>query len=176
MKQGYSLALRLCHWITAIFVAMQFLLALLNALVYTTRPFAAEAIIQAHLSIGALVLMLTLLRLHVKSRSPVPRRSARAALRHAAATVQTLLYAGLIAIPLSGYLRLAALDFEITLFGVLTLPSLGLAPELAAFSARCHTGLTIGFFLLLTIHVSAAVTHKFLDGQPVLRNMHLKKF
>lgn len=175
MTQEYSLPLRLCHWITALLVALQFAFALVNALVYTTQPALAEALVQAHLSTGAVVLVLTLLRVRLRALSPIPPRPAHAHLRRGAAIVHALIYVCLIALPLSGYVRLAALDFEVFIFGSFALPSLGLLPRLAVAAAWCHTGMAVCLLFLLIFHISAAFGHRLFDGQPILQRMHLKR-
>ncbi|MEM9043466.1 MAG: cytochrome b/b6 domain-containing protein [Pseudomonadota bacterium] len=121
----HGLALRLVHWSTAGLVLIQFTLAAINFLVYEPRPVMAEWAVQAHISFGTAILALTLSRLALRLLLPgqlaPPLRSGKTYL---AMSVHLLLYGCLITLPLLGYIRLAALGFEPSVFGLFNLPAL----------------------------------------------------
>ena len=168
----YPLPLRLLHAVTAVLVAVQVGLAAVNAAVYEGDPVLAEAVVQAHLSLGALVFALTLLRLALRLSGAVPPPAAMTpAARRAARLLQAALYALLILLPVSGYLKLAALGFQVVLFGLLPLPPLPFDPAVAAAARALHAGAAVLLGLLLVGHVGAAVLHARLFGQPVLARM-----
>ena len=171
---AYPRRLRLLHWTTALLVAAQAGLALTNALVYERRPVLAETVVQAHLSIGVVIFALTLLRLAVRATTVCPALPDDMAppMRFAAHAVHAALYVLLLILPLSGYVKLAALGFEITVFGLMPLPALPVGPDLAALARSTHTGAAIALGILLTGHIGAAVFHKLLMGTPVLRRMY----
>ena len=175
---AYPRPLRLLHWTTALLVAAQAGLALANALVYERRPILAETVVQAHLSLGVLIFALTLLRLAVRATKACPALPDDMAppMRFAAHAVHATLYVLLLVLPVSGYVKLAALGFEIIVFGLLPLPALAVDPDLAALARSIHTGAAIALGVLLTGHIGAAVFHKVLIGGPVLQRMYPPRY
>lgn len=148
-------------------------LAAVNAAVYEGRPVLAEAVVQVHLSLGAVILALTLLRLAWRVSAdlpPCPTGMSRAA-RSATRLVHAALYLLLLVLPLSGYVKLAALGFQILLFGSLPLPALPFDPELAAAARILHAAAAALLGLLLLGHAGAALWHERLFGTPVLDRM-----
>ena len=128
--------------------------------------------VQTHLSLGALIFALTLVRLALRLSIATPPPAATSpAPRKAALAVQAALYVLLLLLPLTGYLKLAALGFQIVLFGVLALPALPFDPGLAAAARTLHAGAAALLGLLLLGHVGAALLHARLFGQPVLDRM-----
>lgn len=171
----YPTGLRLIHWGTALLVAAQFALALTNALVYESRPRTAEAVVQAHLSIGALVFAATVVRLVWRLAVVAPKSPSKATpvTRLAAHIVHVALYALLLALPVTGYVKLAALGFDITVFGVVTLPPLTVDVGLSGLARSAHTAGAALLSILLAGHVAAALFHTRLFGTPVLQRMWL---
>ena len=151
----------------------QVVLAAVNALVYEGHPVLAEAAVQAHLSFGATILVLTVLRFVCRLSLGVPALpdDMPPAARRAAQSVHAALYLLLLALPLSGYVKLAALGYEIVLFGILALPPLPFDPALATAARDLHTTAAVCLGILLTGHIAAALLHRRLFGQPVLQRM-----
>ncbi|MEM8795260.1 MAG: cytochrome b/b6 domain-containing protein [Pseudomonadota bacterium] len=174
MTDRYSLALRVIHWVTVFVVTGQVLLAGLNALLYEPRPILAEALVQAHLSMGFVVFILTCVRLAVRWQSPAPPPSTLVSLRFGAAIVHSLLYIILLLMPVTGYVRLAALGFEIPLFGLFSLPALAFDPALANLVAMVHSALALGLAGLVALHILAALFHRRLDGVGVMPHMAVR--
>lgn len=176
MTESYSLGFRVVHWLTAFLVLVQVTLAVLNIVFYEPRPVFAEWLVQAHISVGALILTLTLFRLGLRLAERVPAGSSNRGVRLASTGVHVLLYACLISLPISGYLRLAALGFEIRLFGAFTVPALDLNVTLARHAATLHQSTALLLGILLIMHISAAVFHRRLDGVSVLNRMVIRVF
>lgn len=160
MRAEYGLALRMIHWSTAALVAMGAVLALLNALLYEPRPILAEALVQGHIAVGVMVLLLTLLRMVLRVMRSVPLPPGGPVRRRVARLVHASLYAVLIVIPVSGYVKLAALGFQINVLGVLPLPALPLNVPLAFWAERCHTVAAAALGALLVLHIAGAVSHR----------------
>ena len=154
-------------------VLAQVALAAVNALVYEGHPVLAEAAVQAHLSFGAAILMLTVLRFVCRLSLGVPALpdDMPPAACRAAQAVHAALYLLLLALPLSGYVKLAALGYEILLFGVLALPPLPFDPVLATAARDLHAAAAVLLGILLTGHITAALLHRRLFGQPVFQRM-----
>jgi len=170
--------LQALHLVTALLVLAQVVLAAVNALVYEGNPVLAEAAVQAHLSFGATILVLTVLRFVCRLSLGVPALpdDMPPAARRAAQAVHASLYLLLLALPLSGYVKLAALGYEVVLFGVLALPVLPFDPALASAARDLHAAAAVLLGILLTGHIAAAVFHRRVFGQPVLRRMFPRMF
>jgi len=164
----YSLILRWIHWTTTLLVLIQVSLAISNIVLYEPRPILAEWLVQTHISIGSVILLLTVLRIIARAQSPCPPRSKKKGLRVAAGVVHGLLYLCLLALPLTGYLKLAALEFTVTLFNAITLPTLPLNISLASSANAAHDAIAIVLGGLILIHIGAALLHPRFDGQSVL--------
>ncbi len=169
----YTLPLRLIHWLTAVLVAVQVGCAALNATVYEFWPGVAEAAIRTHLSLGVVILAVVVVRAALRLATPTPALPADmpAWARAAALATHLGLYAVLIALPVSGYLKLAAFGAAIPVFGVVTLPPLPFNPDLGDAARLCHDVAAIVLGALLVAHIGAAVFHRRLFGSPVLNRM-----
>lgn len=169
----YPRPLRLLHWLIAGLIASQIGLAAVNAAVYEPYPVLAEAAVQAHLSLGVLIAVLVVARLGVRvglGVPPPPDGMARPA-RWAAGGVHAALYALSILLPLSGYVKLAALGFEIRPFGLIVLPAMEVNVALAGLARAVHRGGALALGGLIGLHVAAALFHIRLFGAPVLYRM-----
>lgn len=175
LRPRYALGLRVVHWLTAAFVVVQLATAALNAVVYEGRPLIAETAVQIHISIGAAILVLTVLRVALRLHYGAPRMPGTPPrwIRLCAGAVHGLLYLSLIAFGVTGYLKLALLGFEIRLFGLVALPALPLAPDWALGFASAHRAAAILAGLVLSVHIVAAIGHRRLFGTPVLHRMGL---
>ena len=83
-----------------------------------------------------------------------------------------LLYALMIAVPLSGWLMSSAKGFQTVWFGVLPIPDLiGKDRELGKQLATVHALLNYSMLVLVATHIAAALKHHFIDRDSVLRRM-----
>jgi cytochrome b561 len=92
--------------------------------------------------------------------------------RRAAATTHVLLYALMLAIPLSGWLYSSATGVSVVYLGVLPLPDL--VPKgkaLAAILKVLHVTLNYTLLALVILHAGAALKHHFVDRDGVLARM-----
>ena len=93
--------------------------------------------------------------------------------RHLAHATHLALYAVLIALPVSGWLKLAALGYPVRAFGLMPLPVLDFMPDVARRARTAHELLAMVLGGLLALHIAAAVFHKRLTGTAVLSRMGL---
>lgn len=151
--------MRFLHWLTVALVVVQVAFAGLNLWLYEQRPILAEGLVQAHVSLGAVLLAVTLVRIAVRR---FRRRAGSSASDRptVAGAVQFCLYLCLLVLPVSGYIRLAALGFQIELFGVVPLPNMPSEPELAIRAAATHDTVVIIFMGAMLAHVSGALIHR----------------
>lgn len=171
----YALPIRLLHWLTVILVAWLFALAIGNRFLSEALPDLGETFVQVHINLGFLVLLATLVRLVVKIGVPAPGSSWQTGKWPPvlARTVHGLLYAGLLTIPVAGYVKLAALGYEIRLFGMIALPGLSFDPSLARYAREVHANAAWCLGLLILLHGAAALFHRRIDGTSVLHRMAL---
>ena len=151
-------------------VFVQLALAGLNAWLYEPRPVLAELLIQGHLSCGAVLFTLTIARIAVRTFGYIrlPSVSHWPAI---AGAVQVSLYICLLMLPISGYIRLAALGFSIELFGLFPLPYMSLDPDLALRAAGAHKAIAIVLMAAILTHVSGALLHRRLTGEGIMHRI-----
>ena len=127
-----------------------------------------------HKWLGITVLLLVAIRLawrltHVPPALPA---SVAAWQRRASVLVHGLLYALMLAIPLSGWLMSSAKGFQTVWFGVLPLPDLvGKDKALGDLLAEVHETLNFTLLALVAVHVAAALQHHFIERRPFLQRM-----
>ena len=120
------------------------------------------------------VFLLVLVRLawRVTHRPPpLPEHMPRV-MQLAAHAGHVLLYALMIAIPLSGWLMSSAKGFQTVWFGVLPIPDLlDKNRELGDLLQTVHLSLNLFFVVVLIGHIGAALKHHFIDRDDVLTRM-----
>jgi cytochrome b561 len=120
---------------------------------------------------GVTVFLLVLVRLawRVTHRPPpLPEHMPRV-MQFAAHAGHVLLYALMIAIPLSGWLMSSAKGFQTVWFGVLPIPDLlEKNQELGNLLQTVHLSLNLLFVVVLIGHIGAALKHHFIDRDDVL--------
>ena len=123
---------------------------------------------------GVTVFLLVLVRLawRVTHRPPpLPEHMPRV-MQLAAHAGHVLLYALMIAIPLSGWLMSSAKGFQTVWFGVLPIPDLlGKDKELGDLLQTIHMVLNLTFVAVIAGHIGAALKHHFIDKDDILTRM-----
>lgn len=162
---------RLLHWTMAVLIlAMLFI----GAGMVSTVSDKHSLLLALHRPLGIAILLLAVLRLAVRLRhSPPPlppdlpawqRRAARAS--------HWLLYGAMIAMPLVGWAMLSARGDPVVLGGALHLPPIVPRDAIsAAFLREAHAWLAYGFFLLILLHVAAALYHGLVRRDGVFASM-----
>ena len=85
-----------------------------------------------------------------------------------------VLYALMLAIPLSGWLMSSAKGFQTVWFGVLPIPDLlGKNKELGDLLQTVHMSLNLLFVAVIAGHIGAALKHHFIDKDDILTRMLL---
>ncbi len=83
-----------------------------------------------------------------------------------------LLYALMLAIPLSGWLMSSAKGFQTVWFGLLPIPDLlDKNKELGNLLAQVHSALNFLFIAVLVSHIGAALKHHIIDKDDILTRM-----
>ncbi|MEW6707584.1 MAG: cytochrome b [Pseudomonadota bacterium] len=174
MLQRYDRIAQALHWgIGALLLAQLVFGFLLDGLAPRGTP-ARGLVINLHKSIGLVLLALVATRLAWRLRHP-PRPWARdmpAWQQRAATWGHRLLYAGMLALPIAGYVASNFSRHGVRWFGLVLLPPWG--PDLPAvyrFFNGLHVALALGFALLVAGHVAMALWHRRMqrNASPELR-------
>lgn len=163
---------KLLHWLVVLLVIAQFALA--SAAEDLPLGMAKLALLARHKSVGLTILALALLRLAWRAGQPVPDlpQSMPRWQRGLAHGTHHLLYALLLAMPLSGWLMSSAKNFPVSWFGLVQLPDLIGASEAAYdFLHEAHEVMAGLLFATALLHLAGALKHHFVDRDDVLKRM-----
>jgi len=170
----YSTTAIALHWLVALLIFSAFPLGLYMV----GLPLSPDKLklYSYHKWIGVTVFLLVAIRLawRAKHTPPALPDGIAAWQRRASAMAHGLLYALMVAIPLSGWLMSSAKGFQTVWFGVLPLPDLiEKNRELGELLAGVHKALNFTLLALVILHVGAALKHHFIERQPFLLRMGL---
>lgn len=161
------------HWLVVALVLMLAIVGLnLDGLPKTPKYFW---VFTMHKSIGITVLALVLLRIgwRLYAGAPVPVAGTPPWQARIAATTHVLLYALLLAMPLSGWLYDSASGLRpFRWFGMVAVPKLAAPGKALADNARdAHEWLFWVLVALVVLHVAAALHHHLFRSDPTLSRM-----
>ncbi len=173
MTAKYSRVAIILHWLIAVLVIANFVLA---SMAEDLPREARGALMSPHKAIGISILVFSVLRLFWRlGHKPPPLPDAIPAWQAAAGRfIHILFYFLIIAVPFSGWLMASAhpqappIDF----FGLFdaSLP-IGKDDGLASIGHDAHGILTKLLFILITLHILAALKHQFADRLPFIERM-----
>lgn len=171
----YSLAARRLHWIVAAFVICQLPLGLYMVARGQATNFDATtgSLYSLHKLLGFILLWLVVLRVLVRLRrgAPPPVATLTSFERIASLTVHYALYALLLVVPVLGWAGISAYP-ALDIFGLFNLPAI-LSPD-EPFANRIfgvHGLLALLLGLLALLHIAAALRHRFIKQDGVMRRM-----
>lgn len=169
----YDLTTRRLHWVNAVLALVTILLAL--CLLDAPRHGEARGwLLTLHGSCGITILALMLFWAgwRLRHRAPPLRPALRRAEALLARATQIAIFLLFIAMPVTGYLSLAAAGKPMSLFGLITIPPLIVeSGRLAQAAYALHL---LGEFLiygLVALHIGAALMHGFYRRDGILERM-----
>ncbi|MFN3594607.1 MAG: cytochrome b [Thiobacillaceae bacterium] len=172
MSSAYTRTAIALHWLVAVLI----LAALPLGLTMTEMPLSPQKLkfYAWHKWLGVTVFLLVVLRLAWRAtHQPPPLPASLPAWQRSAANVtHWLMYALMLAIPLSGWLMSSAKGFQTVYLGLIPIPDLLAKDE--ALGNRLDTGHTVlaySLVVLLVVHVAAAFKHHWVDRDDVLTRM-----
>ena len=173
MTETYSASLRTLHWLMAAFIFAAIGLGVWS--LYLPRGDALRmALLNLHKSCGITVLALVVLRVGARLASGSPAyRPPIGRLNHlAASTAHGLIYVLMFAMPISGYVHSMAGGHGFHWFGLFAVPNV-VPPSkpLDEGAGGAHYLFAWAIGALLTVHVLAALWHRFLRHDGVLARM-----
>lgn len=172
-RNRYSMVSLVFHWGIALMVLAQVLL--ITAHEATEGQAISREFTAVHKALGLTILVLTLARIGWRVMNPaLPLPPGTPGWqRIAARTTHVLFYVLMIGLPLGGWAASSAAGRDIDFFGLFNWPLLPLpqSRELAGSFMDAHRAGVKLLYLLLALHVLAALKHHFLDRDNVLHRM-----
>jgi cytochrome b561 len=171
--QGYSAVARTFHWVTAALVLTMLPIGIAMA-TFDLGAAVEDPLYHIHRSIGAVVLVITAARLVYRLLNPAPPLPADmpALQQFAALATHWGLYALLIVQPIVGWIATSAYRAPVLFFWMFELPPIW--PENRPFSEAMfvvHRSLGILIAVLVCVHIAAALYHRFILKDGVLKRM-----
>ncbi|MEM7416519.1 MAG: cytochrome b/b6 domain-containing protein [Gemmatimonadota bacterium] len=169
---GYDTGARLFHWVVAILVVAQ----IPTGVAMTSEPLErwADPLFIFHKGAGSLLLGVLVARIVWRlghRPPPFPDYMPRLEQRIAGAT-HLAIYALLLVMAGSGYIRTVGDGFPIEALDALGIPPLiPLMPGLARVMIVVHQFAALALVAVVAVHVSAVLRHRLIDGAPILARM-----
>ena len=161
---------RLLHWTMAVLILAMLFIGVGMVASVTLRP----ALIDLHRPLGALILVLAVIRLANRWRSPPPPLPADMPRLQvlAAKASHWVLYGLMFAMPLLGWTMLSAGGYPVQMVGALQLPALvPHDPTLYAWLRSAHGLLGYTLFAVILLHLAAALYHAWVRRDGVFEAM-----
>jgi cytochrome b561 len=171
-SERYTATAIALHWLVAALIVGAFVIGLI-AVDLAVSPQKLK-LYSWHKWIGVSIALLALVRIGWRLRHPAPALPSGMARweQHVATGTHLLLYALLLAIPVTGWLMSSASGFPVVYFGVLPLPDLVAKDKALADALKLvHYALNKTLLVLVVLHIAAALKHHVLDRDDVLTRM-----
>lgn len=171
-SQRWSATAKALHWIVAIGILVQLPLGV-AADEWPLSPRKLELFV-LHKSIGLALLALVLVRVAWRASHAAPPLPEAMSVgeRRAAHASHAMLYALMLAMPLSGWIASSAANVPFRMFWTVPVPAIAAADDALADSAGAvHEILAIVLGVAIAVHVAAALWHHFVRRDDVLRRM-----
>ena len=168
----YDIVARLAHWLIVGLIVTQFAIAwTMPDIGRGTMPID---LIAWHLSVGAAILFVALVRLawRLTHRAPPPPRDLSPLFQMVSRVTHFLLYALLIVLPLMGWANASARGWSVRLFGAVPLPSLvAKGSPFGRQMGDIHGTTAIIFLVVIGLHVAGALYHAIILRDRTLQRM-----
>lgn len=166
----YSAPAKFFHWLTVLLLVIQYSIGWLMPDVHRdTQP---TGLISWHLSIGALIVLLVLVRLLWRWTNDTPPEMQSPLLNWIARATHRLLYLLLIAFPFMGWANASSRGWPVSLFGAVPLPSLlSKGSQLGHTLGDMHQLFVWVLIAVVTLHMAGALYHHFIVKDDTLRRM-----
>lgn len=159
------------HWLIVLLLAAQY--AVGSIMPHIGRDTSNEGWVSWHLSVGAAILFVIVLRFLWRLAHPVPLSSDLPALEMALARITHIsLYALVFVMTLLGWAAANSRGWTVLLFGAVPLPAL--APKGSAWGHQAgdlHNILVYVLLALIVVHVIGALYHHFVRRDQIMRRM-----
>ena len=172
MPSRYGYVAMLLHWLVAALIFATFAIGVVMVDIPGLTP-AKLRYFSWHKWLGVTVLGLAALRLLWRWWRGVPPAIAMPRWQQRAASfAHALLYLLMLAVPLSGYFYSLAAGVPVVYFGIWPLPVLVEAdPVLKPVLKQIHLALVYTLFVMVMVHLLAAIKHQLIDRDGLLKRM-----
>ncbi len=159
------------HWLVFALVAAQMLIGWFMPDIRRNTP--QEGLVDWHLSVGAALMLVVIIRLVWRVMHPTPLTTTMARWERVLAKLtHELLYLLLLVIPLLGWAAAGFFGFKIKLFGFIPLPAIAdNTMQWAHEAGDVHSVLSYVLLGLVTLHVAGALWHYFVRRDRILQRM-----
>ena len=169
---GYGTGARIFHWLVALLVVVQ----IPAGIGMTSEPLIgiADPLYILHKGSGSVLLVLVLARIAWRiTHAPPPFEDwMRPGEKRTAAAAHAAIYALLLVMAVSGYVRTAGDGFPIEFLDALGIPPLiPFMPRAARVMLVVHQFAVIALIILVSAHVSQVLRHQLIERNPVLARM-----
>jgi cytochrome b561 len=170
-ERGYDLVARGLHWLMFALIAIQFMIGWTMPHIRRNTP--QQGLVDWHLSIGAVLMFLVVVRLLWRWTHRTPLMTTMKPWeRLAAALTHNLLYLLLLVIPVLGWMASGYFGFTVRLFGLFALPKLTDGTRRWAHEmGDVHVTLTYALIGVAGLHVLGALYHYFIRRDRVMQRM-----
>ncbi|QCP49876.1 cytochrome b [Trinickia violacea] len=167
---AYDGVARLLHWLVVALVAAQFVIGWTMPDIHRdTQP---VGLIAWHLGVGAALIATMAARVVWRLAHRPPPSTLSPALRAVSGATHFLLYAVLLVVPLLGWANASSRGWAVKLLGTLNLPALApTGSSVGHAMGDIHGVLAWVLFALISLHVGAALFHRFVVKDRVLQRM-----
>jgi cytochrome b561 len=170
---GYTGTAKALHWTIVALLIVQFVLSW--AMPEIRRDTKPDTLINLHLSFGALILGVAIIRLcwRATHAEPPPQDGVPPWQLQSARIVHWLLYALLFVLPILGWINASWRGFPATVFGLFDLPKL-VATRAPGWRWTGDVHGLLAYYAMLTLialHVAAGLYHYFIRRDGVLQRM-----
>lgn len=166
----YTATAIVLHWLMALLIFVVFPLGL-----YMTGLTLSPTKLQLysyHKWLGVTLLVLALLRILWRVAHRPPQLDLPVWQKRLSDAVHMLLYALLIAIPMSGWLMSSAKGFQTVWLGIVPLPDLiEKDKELGHLLAEIHANWSYLLLVVVALHIAAALKHRYIDRDEIMGRM-----
>jgi len=167
MSEKYHPFLRVLHWIVGPLIIIMLALGWCMENLLGKEDPIRPAAFDLHKSIGVVLLLLILMRIATRLSTAVPPLpgTMHPLIRISAKVTHYIIYVLMVLMPLTGYGMTNSFGYPVKLFG---LPCPKIFPDDKAMGGifrECHKIFGYALMILVTLHITAAIYHRFFDRQ-----------
>lgn len=178
MQTSYTLTAKILHWLmAAIFIFVWCVGFYTDHFIASDTDPSIPTLIGLHKNIATTIIFLFCIRLFWRYTHPAPELpdTMSKGMKRIAHIAHILLYIVLIAMPITGCLFSWSANHHVPVLYLFNLPDLIQAnPKLEDIVAPIHIYLSWIVAIMIVGHIAAALKHRFIDKDNVLRSMMFK--
>ena len=168
-KERYGKVTRTLHWAMAFFIGWQFLKFFDR--IADGEHWVGENLVSWHSSVGAMILLLVILRVIWALKQKDNRPDNDPAVASLAKAGHRLLYAGMILLPITGMLYIKGLGYPIKAFGIQLFTGSGAETAWMIALGGLHSPIAWTLLIISVGHIGMALVHHFVKRDGVLQRM-----